>query len=48
MTRRLAYTRSVAVNSIIGYILGIGDRHAQNVLVDAITAEVGLSVCLTD
>lgn len=40
MTCRLAYTRSVAVTSIVGYILGIGDRHAHNVLVDTTTAEV--------
>lgn len=40
MSARLAYTRSVAVNSIIGYILGIGDRHAHNILVDTVTAEV--------
>jgi hypothetical protein len=31
MAARLAYTRSVAANSIIGYVLGIGDRHAHNV-----------------
>ena len=37
---RLAYTRSVAVNSIVGYILGIGDRHAHNIMVDTRTAEV--------
>lgn len=29
---RLRYTRSVAVNSIIGHILGIGDRHTSNIL----------------
>ncbi|XP_062545587.1 serine/threonine-protein kinase ATM [Armigeres subalbatus] len=38
--RRLAYIKSVAVSSMIGYILGIGDRHVQNVLVDENTAEV--------
>jgi ataxia telangiectasia mutated family protein len=37
---RLTFTRSMAVNSIVGYILGIGDRHAQNILVDVGTAEV--------
>jgi ataxia telangiectasia mutated family protein len=37
---RLAYSRSVATNSIIGYILGIGDRHAHNILIDTVTAEV--------
>lgn len=27
--RRLAYTRSMAVNSMAGYIIGLGDRHLQ-------------------
>lgn len=38
-SRRLAYVRSVAVTSIVGYILGIGDRHAQNILIHEETAE---------
>ncbi|XP_014218038.1 serine-protein kinase ATM-like, partial [Copidosoma floridanum] len=38
--RRLAYTRSVATTSIIGYILGLGDRHVSNILIDKTTAEV--------
>uniref|UniRef100_A0ABD2WPC0 Serine/threonine-protein kinase ATM n=1 Tax=Trichogramma kaykai TaxID=54128 RepID=A0ABD2WPC0_9HYME len=38
--RRLAYTRSVATTSIIGYILGLGDRHVSNILIDNSTAEV--------
>ncbi|XP_012270271.1 serine-protein kinase ATM [Orussus abietinus] len=38
--RRLAFTRSVATTSIIGYILGLGDRHVQNILIDKSTAEV--------
>jgi ataxia telangiectasia mutated family protein len=37
--RRLAYIHSVAANSITGYILGIGDRHAFNILIDTITGE---------
>lgn len=40
VSRRLAYTRSVAVTSIVGYILGIGDRHSHNILIDTLTAEV--------
>ncbi|EWM25639.1 serine-protein kinase atm [Nannochloropsis gaditana] len=36
--KRLYYTRSVAVSSIVGYVLGIGDRHASNILVDQATA----------
>jgi ataxia telangiectasia mutated family protein len=38
--RRLAYTRSVATSSIVGYILGLGDRHVQNILIDTNMAEV--------
>uniref|UniRef100_A0A8D0HE52 non-specific serine/threonine protein kinase n=1 Tax=Sphenodon punctatus TaxID=8508 RepID=A0A8D0HE52_SPHPU len=38
--KRLAYTRSVATSSIVGYILGLGDRHVQNILIDEKTAEL--------
>jgi ataxia telangiectasia mutated family protein len=38
--RRVTYTRSVAAVSMIGYVLGIGDRHSHNILVDTATAEV--------
>ncbi|KAK9806879.1 hypothetical protein WJX72_005975 [[Myrmecia] bisecta] len=38
--RRLAYTRSVAVNSMAGYIIGLGDRHAHNILIDKSSASV--------
>lgn len=38
--KRLTYTRSVATNSIVGYILGLGDRHVQNILVDLNTSEL--------
>jgi len=37
---RLAYTRSVAVNSIVGYVVGLGDRHSFNILIDKKSAEV--------
>lgn len=37
---RLAYTRSVAASSMVGYIVGLGDRHAMNILIDQDTAEV--------
>ncbi|XP_049852036.1 serine-protein kinase ATM isoform X1 [Schistocerca gregaria] len=38
--RRLAYIHSVATSSMIGYILGLGDRHVNNILIDKQTAEV--------
>ena len=38
--RRLAYTRSAAASSIVGYVVGLGDRHVQNILVDRSTAEL--------
>ncbi|KAG0491470.1 hypothetical protein HPP92_004868 [Vanilla planifolia] len=38
--RRLAYTRSVAASSMVGYIVGLGDRHSMNILIDEATAEV--------
>ena len=34
------YTRSCAVSSIVGHMLGIGDRHAQNILIHQKTGEV--------
>ncbi|XP_017275623.1 serine-protein kinase ATM isoform X2 [Kryptolebias marmoratus] len=40
MEKRLAYTRSVATSSIVGYIVGLGDRHIQNILIDERTAEL--------
>jgi len=38
--RRLAYTRSTAAISILGHVLGLGDRHCQNILIDTRTGEV--------
>ncbi|GLT47213.1 hypothetical protein SLA2020_209240 [Shorea laevis] len=38
--KRLAFTRSVAASSMVGYIVGLGDRHATNILIDQATAEV--------
>lgn len=38
--RRRAYMHSVATSSMCGYILGIGDRHVSNILIDTSTAEV--------
>lgn len=38
--RRLAYIRSTAAISILGHILGLGDRHGHNILLDKKTGEV--------
>ncbi|KAI5778912.1 hypothetical protein EDC01DRAFT_672633 [Geopyxis carbonaria] len=36
---RLRYTRTAAVMSMVGYILGLGDRHGENILVDQINGD---------
>lgn len=38
--RRLNYTRSTAAISTLGYVLGLGDRHGHNILLDEKTGEV--------
>lgn len=38
--KRLAYTRTTAAISILGYVLGLGDRHCHNILLDEQTGEV--------
>ena len=32
--RRLNYTRSLAVMSMTGYVLGLGDRHPSNIMME--------------
>ncbi len=39
-TARMSYMRTAAVISIVGYIMGLGDRHGENFLLDSITGEV--------
>ncbi|CAO2655342.1 Nn.00g104060.m01.CDS01 [Neocucurbitaria sp. VM-36] len=38
--RRLAYTRSTAAISILGHVLGLGDRHCHNILLDEKSGEI--------
>ncbi|KAF2398484.1 hypothetical protein EJ06DRAFT_583742 [Trichodelitschia bisporula] len=38
--RRTNYTRSLAVMSMVGYILGLGDRHPSNLMLDRITGKI--------
>ncbi|KAL0064377.1 Serine/threonine-protein kinase tel1 [Marasmius tenuissimus] len=37
---RLNYSRSVATTSIVGHVLGLGDRHTSNILLDNTSGEV--------
>ncbi|TVY84871.1 Serine/threonine-protein kinase TEL1 [Lachnellula suecica] len=38
--KRLAYTRTTAAISMLGHVLGLGDRHGHNILLDAQSGEV--------
>jgi ataxia telangiectasia mutated family protein len=38
--KRTAYTRTTAAVSILGHVLGLGDRHCQNIMLDEKTGEV--------
>ncbi|XP_068151798.1 serine/threonine-protein kinase mTor-like isoform X2 [Drosophila tropicalis] len=38
--RRNNYTRSLAVMSMVGYILGLGDRHPSNLMLDRISGKI--------
>ena len=40
LERRTNYTRSLAVMSMVGYILGLGDRHPSNLMLDRVTGKV--------
>ena len=40
LERRTTYTRSLATMSMVGYILGLGDRHPSNLLIDKNTGQV--------
>ncbi|KAH6680816.1 serine/threonine-protein kinase-like protein tel1 [Halenospora varia] len=37
--KRLAYTRSTAAISMLGHVLGLGDRHGHNILLDTQSGE---------
>lgn len=39
-SKKQAYAKSVAASSILEYIVELGDRHAQNILIDTQSAEV--------
>jgi hypothetical protein len=41
LDRRTNYTRSTAVMSMVGYLLGLGDRHPSNLMLDRWGKEEG-------
>ncbi|KAI0653553.1 FAT-domain-containing protein, partial [Cubamyces menziesii] len=40
LERRTTYIRSLAVNSMVGHILGLGDRHPSNIMLERHTGKV--------
>ena len=40
LDRRTNFTRSLAVMSMVGYILGLGDRHPSNLMLDQVSGRV--------
>ncbi|KAI8848058.1 FAT domain-containing protein [Chytridium lagenaria] len=40
LDRRTNYTRSLAVMSMVGYILGLGDRHPSNLMMDRLSGKI--------
>ena len=40
LQRRATYTRSLAVMSMVGYVLGLGDRHPSNLMLDRQSGKV--------
>jgi len=40
LERRTNYTRSLAVMSMVGYILGLGDRHPSNLMLDRLSGRI--------
>ncbi|KAJ9123064.1 hypothetical protein QFC22_001253 [Naganishia vaughanmartiniae] len=39
LAARIAYARTLAVMSIVGFVLGLGDRHGENILFDSTTGD---------
>lgn len=40
LASRLSFARTAAVMSMVGYILGLGDRHGENILLDLNTGDI--------
>lgn len=40
LERRTNYTRSLATMSMVGYVLGLGDRHPSNLMLDRFSGKI--------
>lgn len=40
LERRTNYSRSLAVMSMVGYVLGLGDRHPSNLMIDQLSGRI--------
>lgn len=40
LSKRANYISSTAVSSIVGYMVGLGDRHCQNIMIDSNTGDL--------
>ena len=40
LERRTNYTRSLGVMSMVGYVLGLGDRHPSNLMLDRTNGKI--------
>ncbi|EPX72448.1 phosphatidylinositol kinase Tor1 [Schizosaccharomyces octosporus yFS286] len=40
LDRRISFTQSLALMSMVGYILGLGDRHPSNLMMDRYTGKI--------
>lgn len=40
LASRMSYGRTAAVMSMVGFILGLGDRHCENILLDSVSGDV--------
>lgn len=40
LSARLAFSRTTAVMGMVGSILGLGDRHGENILLDTATGSI--------
>lgn len=40
LSARMAFTRTCAVWCMVGHMLGLGDRHGENILMDTATGDI--------